>query len=75
MLLLRHGAKSSSEGYSRTRLGYFTIKALLLYPPHALVMRLHGRDVSYVVIFIQETADLSGLREVTGLVGGIRHSW
>ncbi len=52
-------------------LGYFTLKALLLYPPHAIVMRLHGRD-SYVVILIRETADLLGCR-VAGLVGRIRH--
>ncbi len=31
-----------------------------LYPPHAIVMRLHGRD-SYVVILIPETANLLGL--------------
>ncbi len=41
-------------------LGYFTVKALLFYPPHATAMRLHGRD-SYVVILIPETADLLGL--------------
>ncbi len=36
------------EGHPRIALSYFTLKALLLYPPHAIVMRLHGRD-SYVV--------------------------
>ncbi len=41
-------------------LGYFTLKALLLYPPHAIIMRLHVRD-SYVVILIPETADILGL--------------
>ncbi len=41
-------------------LGYITLKALLLYPPHTIVVRLHGRD-KYVVILIQETADLLGL--------------
>ncbi len=41
-------------------LGYFTLKALLLYPPHAIVMKLYGRD-SYVVILILETAGLLGL--------------
>ncbi len=41
-------------------LGYFTLKALLLYPPHAIGVRLHVRD-SYVLIFIPETADLLGL--------------
>ncbi len=58
--------------HPRIALGYFTLKALLLYPPHAIVMRLHGRD-SYVVILTPETADLLGCREVTGLVGRIRH--
>ncbi len=56
LLLLRHGAYSSPEAHPRIALGYFTLKALLLYPPHAIVMRLHGRD-SYVVIVILETAD------------------
>ncbi len=47
--------------------------ALLFYPPHAILMRLHGRG-SYVVILIPETADLLGLREVAGLVGRIRQT-
>ncbi len=33
---------------------------LLLYPPHAIVMRLQGLD-SYVVILIPASADLLGL--------------
>ncbi len=41
-----------------TVLSYLTCKALMIYPPQATVMRMHGRDVSYVVIFIPETADL-----------------
>ncbi len=41
-------------------LGYFTLKALLLYPPHAIVLRLHECDVSYGVILIPETVDLLG---------------
>ncbi len=41
-------------------LGYLTLKALLLYPPHAIVLRLHGHE-SYAVILIPETADLLGL--------------
>ncbi len=45
----------------RTALDDFTLKALLLYPPYAIVVRLHGRDASYVAIFILETADLLGL--------------
>ncbi len=60
LLLLRHGTESSPKGHPRIALGYFTLKALLLYPPHAIVMRLHGRD-SYVVILIPGTADLLGL--------------
>ncbi len=60
LLVLRHGAKSSLEGHPRIALGCFTLEALLLYPPHAIVMRLHGRD-SYVVILILETADLLSL--------------
>ncbi len=53
---MRHGAESSPEGHPRIALGYFTLKALLLYPTHAIVIRLNGRD-SYVVIPIPETAD------------------
>ncbi len=41
-------------------LGYLTLKSLLLYPPHAIVLRLRGRD-SYAVVLIPETADLVGL--------------
>ncbi len=55
-------------------LRYFTLKALLLYPPHATVIRLHGRGVSYDFLLIPEPAGLLGLREVAGLVGRIRHS-
>ncbi len=43
--------------HPRIALGYFALKTLLLYPPHAMVKRLHGRDV----ILIPETADLLGL--------------
>ncbi len=43
------------EFIPRIALGYFTLKAFLLYPPHAILMRLSGRD-SYVVILIPETA-------------------
>ncbi len=38
------------ECHSRIALGYFAFKALLLYPPHEIVMRLHGCGVSYVDI-------------------------
>ncbi len=48
------------------------LKALLLYSPHAMVKRLHRRDVCYAVILIPQTADLLGLCEVAGLVGRIR---
>ncbi len=48
------------RSHPRIALGYFTLKALLLYPPHAILMRLHERD-SYVAILILETADLLGL--------------
>ncbi len=60
LLLLRHGAYSSLEDHPRIALGYFTLQALLLHPPHAIVMGLHGRD-SYVVILVPETVDLLGL--------------
>ncbi len=72
-LLLRYVAKSSPKGNPRIALGYFILKALLLYPPNAVAMRLHRHDGSHVVILIPETADLLGLREVTGLVGWICH--
>ncbi len=41
-----------SRVHPRIALGYFTLEALLLYPPRAIVMRLHRRDVSYAVILI-----------------------
>ncbi len=41
--------------------GFFTLKALLPYPSHAIVMRLHRRDVTYAVILIPKTVDLLGL--------------
>ncbi len=47
-----------SRAHPRIALGYFTLKALLLYPSPAIVMR---RDVSYVVIIIPETIDLLSL--------------
>ncbi len=53
-------AQSSPVGHPRIALVYFTLKALLIYQLHAIVMRLHGRD-SYVFILIPETADLLGL--------------
>ncbi len=60
------------EGHPRITLGYFTLKALLLYLPHAIVTRLHGRDCD-VVILVPDTTDLLGLWEVAGLVRRIRH--
>ncbi len=57
MLLFLEDAKSSPPSHPRKAHGYVNIKALLLHPPHAIVMRLHGRD-SYVVILIPETVDL-----------------
>ncbi len=47
----------------RIALGFFTLKALMLCPPHAIVMRLQGYDVSYVVTLSPETANLLGLQE------------
>ncbi len=35
------------RSHNRIALGYFALKTLLLYPPHAIVMRLLKRD-SYV---------------------------
>ncbi len=46
-----------NEGHLKIALGYFALKVLFLYPPHAIVMRCG----SYVVILIPETADLLGL--------------
>ncbi len=48
----------------------FILKTLFLYPPLAMVMRLHGRGV---IFLISEAVDLLGLWEVAGLVGRIRH--
>ncbi len=54
--------------HPRIMLDYFTLKALLLYLPHSIVMRLHGRDFSYVVTLIPEMVNL-----FVGLFGRIRH--
>ncbi len=67
-LLLRYGAKSSPKGSPRIVLGYFISKELLLYPPHAVVIRLQGRIGRHVVILMPETADLLRLRGEAGLV-------
>ncbi len=37
-----------------------SIPALLLYPPHAIVLKLHGRE-SNIAILVPETAGLLGL--------------
>ncbi len=68
MLLLSYGAKSSPVSHPRITLSYFTLKALLPDPPHAIVMWLHGRGVSYVVNLIRKKADLLGMWEVAGPV-------
>ncbi len=68
MLLLSYGAKSSPVSHPRITLSYFSLRALLPYPPHAIVMRLHGRDVGYVVTLIRKKADLLGMWEVAGPV-------
>ncbi len=56
VLLLRHGASRSPEGHPRIAPGYFTLKALLLYPPHIILTRFNGRD-SYVIFLIPKTVD------------------
>ncbi len=56
------------------RLRCSTLKALLLYPPHTIVVRPYGHGVSYVFLLIPEPAGLLDLREVAGQVGRIRHS-
>ncbi len=38
------------ECHSRIALGNFTLKTLLIYTPHEIVMRLHGCGVNYVII-------------------------
>ncbi len=58
--MIQISVRADAVGHRRIALGYLTLKALLLYPPHAKVMRLHERD-SYVAILIPETADLLGL--------------
>ncbi len=59
-LLFKAAALAAVYGHPRIALDYFYLKALLLYPPHAIVIRLHGHG-SYVVVLIPETADLLGL--------------
>ncbi len=44
------------EGHPRIALCNFILKTLLLYPPHAIVRRLHGRNVSYVLILITRSS-------------------
>ncbi len=56
----------------RIALDYFALKAILLFPPHATVMRLHGCD-SYVVILMTVTVELLTLWEDASLVGRIHH--
>ncbi len=53
------------RAHTKVTLGYTTLKAILLNPPHTIVMRLHGRG-NYVVILIPATADLLGFLEVAG---------
>ncbi len=48
------------ERHPRIVLGYFNLKALFPFLPHAIVMRFHGHDC-YVGTFIPETSDLMGL--------------
>ncbi len=59
-LLSRRGAYKSPERHLRMALGYFILKAFLLYPPPAMVVRLHGRD-NYVDFLIPEMVDLLDL--------------
>ncbi len=53
-----HGARSSPEVQSRKVLGYFNLNATLLYPPHAIMIRLNKRYGNYIVMLIPETVDL-----------------
>ncbi len=61
LLILRHGVWSAPYGHPRIALDYLTLKALLIYPPHAIVMRMYGLDVCYVDILLPEAAVLLGL--------------
>ncbi len=49
------------EGYPWVVIDHFNLKALLPYPPHVIVVGLHGRGVSKVVILKPGTMDLFGL--------------
>ncbi len=49
------------EGRPRIALGFFTLKALLLYPPSTIVMALQRRVDRYGVILMSGTVDLLGL--------------
>ncbi len=44
----------------------------MLNPPHAIVVRLYGRE-SYIIILLPEMVDLLDLRDVAGLIDRIRH--
>ncbi len=61
LMFLTHATWSSPKFHSRIAFDYFSLNALLLYPSHAIVKRLHGHDASNVVILIPKTADLLGL--------------
>ncbi len=60
IFLLRHCTLTSPEGHPRIESRSFTLKALLLYPPHAKVIRSQERGVSYIAIIIPVKADLLG---------------
>ncbi len=59
--------------HPRVKLGHLCLNALLLFPLHSIVMRLHERDGSRVVILTPDTADLLVLQDEVGLVCGVRH--
>ncbi len=55
-----------AETHHIIALRLFAFKALLLSPPHAIQMKLQGRDYSNVVMDVLGTGDLSGLLVVVG---------
>ncbi len=58
---LRFATRNSLEGRFANAFEEFNLKPILLHPHHAIVIRLHGRYVTYVVTLKPEIVDLLGM--------------
>ncbi len=59
--MVGNSAKSPPENHSGKAVGYLALKMPLICPINAIIMRLHGCDISYVIILIPEATDLLGM--------------